>query len=77
MFWIKSKNLLDHGGFLIDHSGEDKKSKRKKKEKKLKGNLQLGNYKSFLEGTQLQNKIDHLENSRIDADNNKKIINNL
>ena len=33
MFWIKSKNLLDRGGYLIDHGGEDKKAKGKEKKK--------------------------------------------
>ena len=75
MFWIKSKNILDHGGYLIDHGGEGKKAKGK--EKKLKRNLQVENYKSCLEGTQLQSETDHLENSKIDAGNIKKIINNL
>ena len=42
----------------------------------MKGKHKFENYKSCLEATQLENKINHLEKIQIDKDSTKKIIKN-
>ena len=46
---------------LIDDGGKDKKNKRQKKKRFIKGNLKFENYKNCLAATKLENKINHLE----------------
>ena len=57
--------------YLIDVNSEDKKEKGIKK-CFIKRKLKLKDYKSFLEETQLENKINHLEENEIDVDSLKK-----
>ena len=45
---------------LVDDDSEDKKAKNTKKFV-MKRRLKFENYKSYLEATQLENKINHLE----------------
>ena len=52
------QNLLDYS-YLIDAGSEDKKAKSTKK-CLIKRKLKFENYKSCLEATQLDNKINHL-----------------
>ena len=52
------QNLLDYS-YLIDAGSEDKKAKGTKK-CLIKRKLKFENYKSCLEATQLDNKINHL-----------------
>ena len=52
------QNLLDYS-YLIDSGSEDKKVKGTKK-CLIKRKLKFENYKSCLEATQLDNKINHL-----------------
>ena len=56
---------------LIDDSCEDKKAKDTK-ECVIKKKLKFENYKNWLEATQLENKINHLEKNKIDKDRIKK-----
>ena len=56
--WIKSKNLL---------GSEDKKAKGTKKGV-IKRKRKFEVYKNYLEATQLENKINHLEKIEIDVD---------
>ena len=51
-------------------------SENKKAKLKLKHKTKFENYKSCLEASQLENKINHLEKNKIDIDSLKKIINN-
>ena len=53
-------------GYLIDASNEDKKAKGTKK-CVIKGNSKLENYKTCLEPTQLESKINHLEKNKINT----------
>ena len=55
--------------YLIDDSNEDKKAKGTKK-CVIKGKLKLENYKTCLEPTQFENKINHLEKNKIDTNSN-------
>ena len=55
--WIKINN------YLIDDVSGDKTAKRTKK-CVIKGKLKIENYKNCLEKTQLENKINHLENNK-------------
>ena len=50
--------------YLIDDGSEDKKGKRRKKYV-IKRKRKFENYKNCLEGTQLENKINHLEKNKI------------
>ena len=61
--------------YLIDHGSEDKKAKSTKR-CVLKRKLKFENYNSCLEAIELENKIDYLENDKINIDSLKKIINN-
>ena len=61
--------------YLANDGGEDKKAKATKKSV-IKRNIKLEIYKNCLEATQLENKINHLEKNKIDADSIKKIRNN-
>ena len=45
--------------YLIDDDSEDKKAKGTKK-CVIKGKLEFENYKNYLEGTQLDNKINYI-----------------
>ena len=56
--------------YLIDDGGEDKKAKGTKK-CIIKIKLKFENYKNCLEATQLENKINYLEN-KIDIDSIKE-----
>ena len=62
--------------YLIDDESEDKKAKGKKK-CVIKRKLKFENYKSCLKATQLENKINPLEKTKIFTDSIKKIIKNL
>ena len=74
----KGKNMVKYFGlkaktysYLIDDSSEDKKAKATKMyviERKLKFEY----YKNCLEATQLENKINHLEKTKIDIDRIKE-----
>ena len=57
--------------YLIDDGSEDKKAKGTKK-CVIKRKLKFENYKTCLEATQLQNKINHLEKNKINIDSLKK-----
>ena len=57
--------------YLIDDGSEDKKAKSTKK-CVIKRKLKFENYKGCLETTQLENKINHLENNKTDIDSLKK-----
>ena len=71
---------------FIDERSEDKKEKGTHKICH-KGNLKFENYKNCLEATQLQNKINHLEKTKINIDslknhkqfktNNKSILKHI
>ena len=61
--------------YLIGDGREDNKSKRHKKLCHKK-NLKFENYKSCLEATKLENKINHLEKNRFNIDSPKKFIKN-
>ena len=61
--------------YLIDDGSEDKKAKGTKK-CVIKRKLKLENYKSCLEATQLDNKINYLEKNKIDIDSIKEFIKN-
>ena len=65
--------------YLIDDVNENKKAKDTKKYV-IKRRLKFENYKSCLEATQIENKINYLEKDKIDVDsieeNYKKFINN-
>ena len=50
--------------YLIDDGSEDKKGKRRKKYV-IKRKRKFENYKNCLEGTQFENKINHLEKNKI------------
>ena len=60
--------------YLIDDGSKDKKSKNHKKlcHKKNTQILKLENYKSYLEATQLENKINHIEKDKTDTDTIKE-----
>ena len=58
--------------YLIDDSSEDKKVKDTKK-CVIKRKLKFENYKSCLEATQLENKINHIEKNKIDTDRKQTI----
>ena len=58
---------------LIDDGSQDKKVKGKKK-CAMKRKLKFENYKNCLEATQLENKINYLEENYSDIDSIKKII---
>ena len=60
--WIKSNS------YLIDDISGDNTAKRIKR-CVIKGKFKLENYKNCLEETQLENKINHLENNKIYKDN--------
>ena len=62
--------------YLIDGGSEDKKAKGTKN-CVLKTKLNFENYKSCLEATQLENKINHLEKNKINIDSLKEIIKSL
>ena len=57
--------------YLIDDDRKDKKAKGTKK-CVLKRKLDFENYKNRLEATQLENKVNHLEENRIDTDSIKE-----
>ena len=65
--------------YLIDDGSEDKKAKDTGK-CVIKRKLKFENYKSCLEATQLDNKMNHLEKSKIDIysikENHKEFIKN-
>ena len=61
--------------YLIDDGSEDQKAKGKNKWV-IKRKLKFENYNNCLEATRLENKINHLEQNKIDIDSLKKIINN-
>ena len=57
--------------YLIDDGSKDKEGKEAKK-CTMKKKLKFENYLNCLEATQLQNKINQLENSKIRKDSSKK-----
>ena len=58
--------------YLIDHGSEDKKAKGTER-CAIKRKLKFENYKNYLNLTQLENKINHIE-KKIYIDSLKKII---
>ena len=68
----KGKITYSH---LTDDGSEDKKAKGTKK-CVIKRKLKFENYKSCLEETQLENKINYLEKNNIDIDSIKEFIKN-
>ena len=65
----KTYSYLNHGDI------EDKKAKSRKK-CVIKRNLKFENYKNCLVATQLENKINYLDENKTDRDSIKKIIKN-
>ena len=61
--------------YLIDDGSKDEKAKGTKK-CVIKRKLKFENYKNCLEVTQLENKLNYLEQNKIKIDSLKKIINN-
>ena len=61
--------------YLIDDGSEDEKAKGTKK-CVIKRKLKFENYKNCLEVTQLENKLNYLEQNKIKIDILKKIISN-
>ena len=61
--------------YLIDDSSEDKNTDDSKK-CAIKRKHKFENYKKWLEATQLENKINHLEKNEINIDSIKKLIKN-
>ena len=57
--------------YLIDDGSEDKKAKDKKK-CVIKRIIKFENYKSCLEATQLENKINHVGKNEIDIESIKE-----
>ena len=55
--------------YLKDNNDEDKKAKGTKRKKRK---LKFKDYKNYLEAAQIENKINHLEKNKIDADNSKE-----
>ena len=58
---------IKSNSYLIDDVSGDKTAKCRKK-CVIKGKLKFENYKNCLEETQLENKINHLENNKIYKD---------
>ena len=52
---------------MKDNNDEDKKAKGTK-QCVIKRKLKFQYYKNFLEASQIENKINHLENNKIDVD---------
>ena len=65
--WLKAKTY----SYLIDDGSEDKKAWDTKK-CVIKRKLKFENYKNCLKATQLENKMNHLEKSKINRDSLKK-----
>ena len=61
--------------YLIDDGSEDKKAKGTKK-CVIKRKLKFEDYKNCLEAAQIENKINHLENNKMDGDSLKEFIKN-
>ena len=61
--------------YLKDDGSEDKKEKGKR-ECVIKRKFKFENYKTCLEATQLENKLNRLNKNKISIDSIKKIINN-
>ena len=66
IYGIKTRNKY----FLYDNRVDKKTNDTKKCV--IKRKLKFENYKSYLEATQLENKIKHLEKNRIDINTPKK-----
>ena len=61
--------------YLKENNDEDKKAKGKKK-CDIKRKLNFQDYKNCLEAAQIENKINHLENNKMDGDSLKEFIKN-
>ena len=61
--------------YLKDNNDEDKKDNGTKK-CAIKGKFRFQDYKKCLEAAQIENKINHLEKNKIDADSFKELIKN-
>ena len=61
--------------YLKDNNDEDKKAKGTKK-CVIKRKLKFEDYKNCLEAAQIENKINHLENNKMDGDSLKEFIKN-
>ena len=59
--------------YIADDGSKDKKAKSTKK-CIIKGKLKIGDYKIGLEAAQIENKINHLEENKIDIDTLKQFI---
>ena len=66
--WLKSKNF----SYSKDDGSKDKKARSTKKSV-IKIKIKFENYKNFLEAIQLENKLNDLEKSQINADSLKKV----
>ena len=69
--WLRAKTY----SYLIDNGGEDEKSKCTKK-CVIKRNLKFENSKDYLETTLLENKINYLQENKINLDSLTKIMDN-
>ena len=71
LFGLRAKTY----SYLKDDGSEDKKEKGKR-ECVIKRKFKFENYKTCLEATQLENKLNRLNKNKISIDSIKKIINN-
>ena len=61
--------------YLTDNNGEDKNTKGSKR-CVIKRKLKFDDYKHFLEATELENRINHLQQNNLDNNNLRKIMKN-
>ena len=61
--------------YLTDNNDEDKNTKGSKR-CVIKGKLKFDDYKHFLEATELENRINHLQQNNLDNNNLRKIMKN-
>ena len=61
--------------YLTDNNDEDKNTKGSKK-CVIKRKLKFDDYKHFLEATELENRINHLQQNNLDNNNLRKIMKN-
>ena len=62
--------------YLKDNKYEDKKTTKGTKKCVIKRKLNFQDYKSCLEAAQIENKINHLEKNKTEADSLKKSVKN-
>ena len=61
--------------YLTDNNDEDKNTKGSKR-CVIKRKLKFDDYKHFLEATELENRINHLQQNNLDNNNLRKIMKN-